>query len=1050
MASANIIPIIEDHNSDQPVEIHPIDDADQLTVSTLLPDGQDIETLNSQETWTDPKTGEVWILPKSKEFPDYINKKYGNEQYMSTKENFLNQIVKVLKKKPSDTNSESESGSGSGSGPSPLFPYQRFVRDYLRIGTPYRSLLLEHGLGSGKTRSTIEVAKTFRKAGLKTLILTPAFLRLNFMEELNRWEDPGVDIKSWYKFAHYNATGYSPGTKASGRDIGGKGGVFDQLAALGIGFSKTDPKYGKTFPYLYEKYKHNIKPPEHMLIIIEEAHNLNRSFIKARTSRVKSLLYPLLMQAKDCKFILLSGTPIVSSPFELTPMYNLLRGPLKDGHTAFPSDENVFNSHFVDYVTRTFRNKDIMMSRMVGLNSYFIGITDDEERAIFPARKDHIFNLTAMPYQTWKHDLDLDEELGSKKGGKKENLMALPGSSGSGVSVSSAQQTLEPKGSYHTRSRAACNFVFPQYVLRPRKGKKDFEFLHNYVFQFKRPDGKPANTVEDYEMVFEQLLDVIDLEEHEEEYMEKWVNATESDDIQSIRTLLSELFMWHEDILRENDGLPVSNQFYKCLTQTDIETIDRTVGKYADRIKIALRDLAAPPPGKPSAFMLKALKHYSIKMYAIYKTLTGNKEAGAPHVIDDPDTSIENHLFDDQHDPDSEIENSLFGEDIEEMEESTEDLAQTMETEVKHIVDPDDPLRRKEFADVYRSDEWLRKMGKKVSGGPALVYSYFSSAEGAAIFSMVLQSHGFENFNSSITGPKELSRAKRFAFFRGGMDQAMKRNILRVFNSKENVNGQLIRVIFVTQAAAEGISLFNIRQIHIMEPHWDNVMIEQVIGRGFRLMAHRNIENPDEREINVYRYFCVRPEKEVMDTWAGKHGMGDDYYAYFNNIQPYAKMADHMIQTIADEKDKFRLKLNDIRTKVAVDCYLNYKYNKPKDGCFTYHDKKGSAFSTSVKSDISSTRSVKVKTKSERISFVQIKRQGVVKVYIVYPDRKPVKLRFQKTGNKLFEVIELYGPINGIPTDTKNYVVPESALHAGYFHRASNKFIPMGAGTVVA
>lgn len=1041
MATANIIPIIEDHNSDQPAVIYPIGDSDQLTTTTLLPDGQDIETLNSQDTWKDPETGKVWILPKSKEFPDYINKMFGNEQYMSTKENFLNQIVKVLK-----TNKQSSEESESD-GPSPLFPYQRFVRDYLRIGTPYRSLLLEHGLGSGKTRSTIEVAKTFRKAGLKTLILTPAFLRLNFMEELNRWEDPGVDIKTWYKFAHYNATGYSPGTKSAGRDIGGKGGVFDQLASLGIGFSRSDPKYGKTFPYLYEKYKHDIKPPEHMLIIIEEAHNLNRSFINAGSSRVKSLLYPLLMQAKDCKFILLSGTPIVSSPFELAPMYNILRGPLKDGHSAFPTDENVFNSHFVDYVTRSFNNKDIMMSRMVGLNSYFIGITDDEERAIFPARKDHIYNLTTMPYQTWKHDLDLDEELGSKISSKKEKLMALPGFSQSGVSTSKAQEELTPKGSYHTRSRAACNFVFPQYVSRPRKGKKDFELLHKYLFQFKRPDGKPAKSVEDYQKVFDQLLEVVDLAEEEDEYMEQWSALVEAEDVKDIRGFLSELFMWHESILKENDGFPMSNPFYKCLSKTDIETIDRAVGKYADRIKLALRDLAVPPPGKPSAFTLKALKHYSIKMYAIYKIIAGDKEAGAPHLIDDPDypTRIEDNMFDDDGDIDLGSES-----EIEEMEESNDDMEQTMETEVQKVVDPDDPLQRDEFANVYRSDKWLDKYDKKVVGGPALVYSYFSSAEGAAIFSMILQAHGFENFNSSTTGPKELSRAKRFAFFRGGMDQAMKRNILRVFNSKENVNGQLIRVIFVTQAAAEGISLFNLRQIHIMEPHWDNVMIEQVIGRGFRLMAHRNIENPDEREINVYRYFCVRPEKHVMDKWASKHGMGEDYYAYFNNITHQAKMADHMIQAIADEKDKFRLKLNDIRTKVAVDCYLNYKYNKPKDGCFSYHDKKGPAFSTSIKSDISNTREVKVKTKSERISFVQIKSKGVVKVYIIYPDRKPVKLRFEKTGDKLFEAIELYGPINGIPTDTQNYIVPESALHAGYFHRMSNKFIPIGAGTPVS
>ena len=43
-----------------------------------------------------------------------------------------------------------------------LAPHQAFVRNFLSFQTPYNSLLLDHGLGSGKTCSAISVAEEIR------------------------------------------------------------------------------------------------------------------------------------------------------------------------------------------------------------------------------------------------------------------------------------------------------------------------------------------------------------------------------------------------------------------------------------------------------------------------------------------------------------------------------------------------------------------------------------------------------------------------------------------------------------------------------------------------------------------------------------------------------------------------------------------------------------------------------------------------------------------------------------------------------------------------
>ena len=44
-----------------------------------------------------------------------------------------------------------------------LRPHQIFVKNFLSMNTPYNSLLLYHGLGTGKTCSAISIAEDMRK-----------------------------------------------------------------------------------------------------------------------------------------------------------------------------------------------------------------------------------------------------------------------------------------------------------------------------------------------------------------------------------------------------------------------------------------------------------------------------------------------------------------------------------------------------------------------------------------------------------------------------------------------------------------------------------------------------------------------------------------------------------------------------------------------------------------------------------------------------------------------------------------------------------------------
>ena len=87
-----------------------------------------------------------------------------------------------------------EAGKGSNRD---LFPQQKLVRDYLLIETPYRGLLLFHGLGSGKTCAAIAVAESLM-SNKKVYVLLPASLRENFLGEIRTCGDPiYVEDQHW-------------------------------------------------------------------------------------------------------------------------------------------------------------------------------------------------------------------------------------------------------------------------------------------------------------------------------------------------------------------------------------------------------------------------------------------------------------------------------------------------------------------------------------------------------------------------------------------------------------------------------------------------------------------------------------------------------------------------------------------------------------------------------------------------------------------------------------------------------------------------------------
>ena len=79
------------------------------------------------------------------------------------------------------------------------------------------------------------------------------------------------------------------------------------------------------------------------------------------------------------------------------------------------------------------------------------------------------------------------------------------------------------------------------------------------------------------------------------------------------------------------------------------------------------------------------------------------------------------------------------------------------------------------------------------------------------------------------------------------------KELLKICTSKENCNGEKIKLIIGNKVSSEGIDLKNIRSIHIIDPWYNLKRMEQIIGRGIRFCSHKDLPS-DKNDTTVYLY----------------------------------------------------------------------------------------------------------------------------------------------------------------------------------------------------
>ena len=210
------------------------------------------------------------------------------------------------------------------------------------------------------------------------------------------------------------------------------------------------------------------------------------------------------------------------------------------------------------------------------------------------------------------------------------------------------------------------------------------------------------------------------------------------------------------------------------------------------------------------------------------------------------------------------------------------------------------------------------------SKGPALIYSNYVEAEGLKILMCYLDIFGFGN----VTGTRNNKSYDylRYAEYHGSITPEQRKEFKDRYNEPDNMYGKLIKVILISPSGTEGLSLMNVRQVHLMEPHWNEVRMTQMIGRGIRQCSHKLLPK-EERHVEVYRYKVVFDPNRKRES-KGKFKITETTDEY---IEKYAK----------NKNDINEAFLNAVK-QAAVDCNLNLSNNRrnnPDLRCFNFEDK---------------------------------------------------------------------------------------------------------------
>jgi superfamily II DNA or RNA helicase len=865
--------------------------------------------------------------------------------YMNNRQKFVNFINELFLTYHDEISSKKEqiSCDPAANAEFSLLTHQKIVRDYLNIYTPYRGLLLYHGLGSGKTCSSIAIAE-----GLKTyknvIVMTPASLRRNYIEEMKKCGDEIYKKNQFWEFVPIlNKTDPMVQTLAAILQLKDTF-IIKMRGAWLVNVKKPsnyvslssdekesldrqieqmiDAKY--TFINYNGMRMSNLKtlstdftqnPFSNHVIIIDEAHNFISRIVNKlkRPTSLSMRLYDMLMTADNVKIILLTGTPVINYPNEMAIIFNILRGYIKTW--KFP----------LQIASQSKVDKKVLMKMFEGLNT--LDYMDYNDTS-------HVLTVTRNPFGFFNVD---------------------------------------DKGQYNGVLR-----VSPEGET-PNLSDTEFEKLVLGTLKARNINVAPGSiTVE----TFKALPDSLDA------FRSYFINS-ETGQVKNINMfqrrilgLTSYFRSAQEQLMPKYDKdmdfrvieVPMSD--HQFVAYEKARSAERNLEKKSkSRKRPGAKTSGAGGEGKGDDIYEDAVSTYRI-FSRLFCNFVFPTEIKRPLPKEDED--IEGAVREGANEEDVDaikaserLENPNGEHTMDEVEELAQEISGKVDTTYdKRIATSLLQLKSGMMKFLTKPPQgelqtyspkflaMLENIQDSHHQGLNLVYSQFRTLEGIGIFSLVLEANGFARFkirkNDSGNWVCDISDEDQgkpmFALYTGTESDEEREIIRNVFNSTwdyipvsireqltpksaNNFMGQIIKVLMITASGAEGISLRNVRYVHIMEPYWHPVRIEQVIGRARRICSHNDLKDEKLRTVHVMLYVMSFTPKQLSDDSSLELRLND--VSKRDAKKPLT--TDQALFEISTIKEEINRQLLTAVKEASIDCSIHRNVaSKEKLKCFTF------------------------------------------------------------------------------------------------------------------
>ena len=199
--------------------------------------------------------------------------------------------------------------------------------------------------------------------------------------------------------------------------------------------------------------------------------------------------------------------------------------------------------------------------------------------------------------------------------------------------------------------------------------------------------------------------------------------------------------------------------------------------------------------------------------------------------------------------------------------------------------------------------------------GPVFIFSNWLQF-GVEALSIILNACGFKKFpeqgaNRYFVWSSETSN-----------DKELIRKAKRLFNSSDNKDGSLLKIILGTRSIMEGVSFKNVKQVHITDPWWNEARIEQILARAVRFCSHTSLPS-DEQYTDIFRHYSILPMTPDPDVVAMlQESLRVKKFKNFENFTIEQKMALSSLK-----KYQINNEFEETLKEVAYDCDLNQKGN---------------------------------------------------------------------------------------------------------------------------